>query len=191
MTHLLDEKLGPMAPFVIGLLRELDALGIDLCQPEIDHLCYRAASPGEYLLLSDCLADAGDLLVEGMIGGRPIATYRLHQPLHIQMRSKDGAAIDTQVPCIELAAPKPGRNHQAGLEHIELVVASLPALVAAHPQLAFKTGNMGDSRNPDVGLMLGSGQVKFHLRSLEAVIEEEIGTAAVVPVPKDYFTQQD
>lgn len=191
MTHILDEKLGPMAPFVIGLLRELDALGIDLLHPEIDHLCYRAASLDEYLILRDRLADAGDLLVEGMIGGRPIATYRLHQPLKIQMLSKDGRALDIRVPCIELAAPKPGRNHQAGLEHIELVVASLAALIAAYPQLAFKTGNMGDSRNPDVGLMLSSGQVKFHLRSLEAVIAEEIGTAAVVPVPGDYFVQQD
>ncbi len=39
-------------------------------------------------------------------GGRPIATYRLHQPV---------PHAHGIVPCIELAAPKPGRSHQAGL----------------------------------------------------------------------------
>ncbi|MNR27852.1 hypothetical protein D3C85_1451450 [compost metagenome] len=116
--------------------------------------------------------------MEGMIGGRPIATYRLHQPVCVN---------EVSVPCIELAAPKPGRSHQAGLEHIELVVPSLHALVAAHPVLPFKTGNIEDGRNPDVGLMLPSGQVKFHLRPLSEVIDEELGTGAVVPVPPDYY----
>ena len=91
------------------------------------------------------------------------------------------------VPCIELAAPKPGRSHQAGLEHIELVVPSLHELVAAHPGLPFKTGNILDGRNPDVGLMLPSGQIKFHLRTLSEVIDEELRTGAVVPVPRDYY----
>ena len=42
------------------------------------------------------------------------------------------------VPCIELAAPKAGRSHQAGLEHIELVVPSLTTLVTTHPDVPFK-----------------------------------------------------
>lgn len=118
------------------------------------------------------------MLVEGMIGGRPIATYQLHQPLLVG---------EVQVPCIELAAPKPGRVHQAGLEHIELVVASLQELVAHYPEQPFKTGNMLDTRNPDIGLMLPSGQIKFHLRPLAEVIAEEVATGSVVAVPADYF----
>ncbi|MGY3868919.1 VOC family protein [Aeromonas crassostreae] len=185
MTHPLDDTLGPMAPFAIGLLDELAALGIPLARPEIDHLCYRAASQEEYLALRGILAEAGSLLVEGMIGGRPIATYRFAQPLCFAWRGEP-----LTVPCIELAAPKPGRSHKAGLEHIELVVADLAALVAAHPALPFKTGNMASLRNPDVALMLASGQVKFHLLPLSAVIEEELATDAVVPVPADYFSRQ-
>ena len=38
-----------------------------------------------------------------------------------------------------------------------------------------------------MGLMLASGQIKFHLRSLAEVIEEELHTGAVVPVPADYY----
>ncbi|MNT91787.1 hypothetical protein D3C72_2329430 [compost metagenome] len=59
--------------------------------------------------------------------------------------------------------------------------------MAAHPALPFKTGNIEDGRNPDLGLMLPSGQVKFHLRPLSEVIDEELGTGAVVPVPPDYY----
>ncbi|ELM3616992.1 VOC family protein [Aeromonas sobria] len=180
MSHSLDSTLGPMAPFVSQLLAELAASGITIPQPTVDHLCYRAATLQEYRALSAVLAEAGTLLVEGMIGGRPIVTYQLHQPV---------LAGEVQVPCIELAAPKPGRVHQAGLEHIELVVASLQDLVARYPELPFKTGNMQDTRNPDIGLMLPSGQIKFHLRPLAEVIAEEVATGAVVAVPADYFEQ--
>ncbi|MDO2947916.1 VOC family protein [Aeromonas simiae] len=177
MVHPLDTLLGPQAPFVSSLLGQLAELGIDISHP-VDHLCYRAASREEYLRLRTALAQAGELLVEGMIGGRPIATFRYHQPVQLARHA---------VPCIELAAPKPGRSHQAGLEHIELVVPSLSSLVAAHPQLAFRTDNQLDGRNPDVALPLAGGQVKFHLRPLEAVIAEEKATGAVIPVPADLW----
>ncbi|WP_275907551.1 VOC family protein [Aeromonas sp. 5HA1] len=178
MFHPLDTTLGPMAPFVCQLLAELDQLAVHVNNINVDHLCYRAASLAEYQKLNAELATQGTLLVEGMIGGRPIATYQLHQSV---------LCGHVSVPCIELAAPKPGRNHQAGLEHIELVVPSLHELVAAYPDLPFKTANIDDLRNPDVGLMLASGQIKFHLRSLAEVIEEELHTGAVVPVPAGYY----
>lgn len=167
-----------MAPFVSRLLAELADCGPVIRDLQVDHLCYRAASLPEYRTLSALLAEAGTLLVEGMIGGRPIATYQLHQPVQ---------AEQVRVPCIELAAPKPGRVHQAGLEHIELVVSSLEELVTGYPALPFKTGNMLASRNPDIGLMLPSGQIKFHLRPLAEVIAEELASGAVVAVPDDYF----
>lgn len=44
-------------------------------------------------------------------------------------------------------------------------------LVAHYPEHPFKTGNMQDTRNPDIGLMLPSGQIqKFHLCPLAEVI---------------------
>ncbi|MGY3909453.1 VOC family protein [Aeromonas piscicola] len=178
MSHPLDTTLGPMAPFVCQMLTELAQRDVHVDPINVDHLCYRADTLVEYQALKQTLAAHGALLVEGMIGGRPIATYQLHHPVHCG---------DVSVPCIELAAPKLGRSHQAGLEHIELVVPSLPSLVAAHSDVPFKTGNMDDLRNPDVGLMLTSGQIKFHLRSLADVIEEELHTGAVVPVPTDYY----
>ena len=63
------------------------------------------------------------------------------------------------------------------------------ALLAAHPEVSFKTGNLRDERNPDVAVMLASGQIKFHLRTLAEVIEEELVSGAVVPVPAGYYDQ--
>ncbi|MGL6586713.1 hypothetical protein ACSZOO_18380 [Aeromonas hydrophila] len=48
---------------------------------------------------------------------------------------------------------------------------------------------MRDERNPDVAVMLASGQIKFHLRTLAEVIEEELVSGAVVPVPAGYYDQ--
>lgn len=177
MNHPLDPLLGPQARFVANLLAQLAVRGIDTAHP-IDHLCYRAASRSEYLHLRSELASQGELLVEGMIGGRPIATYRYHQPV---------MAGDACVSCIELAAPKPGRTHQCGLEHIEMVVPSLEALLVAHPALPFRTDNQHDPRNPDLALALQGGQVKFHLRPLAVVIAEEKASGAVAPVPASYW----
>ena len=69
------------------------------------------------------------------------------------------------------------------------MVPSLDALLAAHPEVSFKTGNLRDERNPDVAVMLASGQIKFHLRTLAEVIEEELVSGAVVPVPAGYYDQ--
>ncbi|MGL5037829.1 MAG: VOC family protein [Aeromonas sp.] len=178
MSHLLDSELGLMAPFVAQLLTELAASGVTLSRYEADHLCYRAATLPDYQHLTQVLAQAGTLLVEGMIGGRPIATFTLYQPLQVG---------EMTIACIELAAPKPGRLHQAGLEHIELVVPSLEVLVERYPHLPFKTTNIRDHRNPDISLMLPSGQIKFHLSPLADIIAQELITGAVVPVPENYF----
>lgn len=177
MSHPLDSILGPQGPFVSLLLSQLAELGVETGYP-VDHLCYRAADNQEYLRLRALLEQAGELLVEGMIGGRPIATYRYHQPVVSGVVS---------VPCIELAAPKPGRSHQAGLEHIEMVIPSLEAFMAAHPHCVFRTDNQHDLRNPDIALTLGGGQVKFHLRTLETVIAEEVSWGEVCQVPGDYW----
>ncbi|PJG60371.1 hypothetical protein CUC53_02375 [Aeromonas cavernicola] len=178
MNHPLDSTLGPLAPFVSNLLTELAASGVNMSPPHIDHLCYRAATLGEYRRLRQVLAAHGELLVEGMIGGRPIATYQLTEPVTF-----DGCSV----PCIELAAPKPGRQHRVGLEHIEWVVCSLADLVADYPDVPFKTENMMKARNPDVVLALPSGQIKFHLTSLAAVIADEVLRGEVVVVPADYY----
>ena len=66
-------------------------------------------------LIRNIVPRFGTLLIESMIGGRPIATVRLLEPLQHQ-----GFAVQ----CLEIPSPKEGSHYSAGLEHAELVIGS-------------------------------------------------------------------
>ncbi|GAA3720685.1 VOC family protein [Oceanisphaera sediminis] len=173
MVDLLGDVRGFMAQLEQGLL----GYGLPPTLGHMDHVCYRAATPQEYLQLRNALARFGDCLVEGMIGNRPIITYRLHQPL----TSPFGP-----VPCLELAAPKAGKQHLHGLEHGEIVVSKLQQLLIDYPNVPFNTKGLAGT-SPELTLTLAPYQVKFHPRSLADTIALEIARGEVVPVPDDYF----
>ncbi|CAE7823154.1 unnamed protein product, partial [Symbiodinium microadriaticum] len=93
-----------------------------------------------------------------MIGGRPISTYELNDPIQHQ---------EWSVRCIEVASPKPGRgsSHGHGLEHAEVVVgadidsplhsqALLQAFMAAYPEIHFDTRALDKELNADVSIIL-------------------------------------
>ncbi|WMC12075.1 VOC family protein [Oceanimonas pelagia] len=174
MVSPIHALLGDTDAFFSQLAEAMAAHGLPATLGPMDHLCYRAASNAEYVLLKERLAEHGRVLVEGMIGGRPIMTYALHRPL---------ASPFGPVPCLELAAPKAGKAHHTGLEHGEMVVPSLPALLARYPHVPFNQKGMPD----ELTLALPPLQVKFHCQSLADTIATEIAEGLVVPVPEDYF----
>lgn len=68
----------------------------------IDHVCYRCKTIDEYhSIKSSLLVDnkIGDVLVEGIIGGRMICTVRLHHPIKYR---------HFNIHCIEIPSPKEG-----------------------------------------------------------------------------------
>ena len=66
-------------------------------------------------LIRNIVPRFGTLLIESMIGGRPIATVRLLEPLQ-----HEGFVVQ----CLEIPSPKEGSHYSAGLEHAELVIGS-------------------------------------------------------------------
>ncbi|WP_237332730.1 VOC family protein [Zobellella iuensis] len=174
---MLKQLLGDPRPFFEQLARGLQEHGLPLALGPMDHICYRAESNDQYLELRQALATEGDCLVEGMIAGRPIITFRLHQPL---------AGPFGPVPCLELAAPKPGKTHLHGLEHGEIVVPELEQLLRDYPAVPFDTRGLAQ-HPPELTLALAPYQLKFHLQSLADTIAAEIARNEVVPVPADYF----
>ncbi|MFP2767955.1 VOC family protein [Oceanisphaera sp. KMM 10153] len=173
----LDELLGEPHHFLAELELGLLDHGLPPALGPMDHICYRAADPQEYLRLRSALARFGDCLVEGMIGNRPIITFRLHQPL---------ASSFGPIPCIELAAPKAGKQHRHGLEHGEIVVNNLQQLLADYPWIPFNTRGL-QGHPPELTLALPPYQVKFHHHSLADTIALEIARGEVIPVPADYW----
>ena len=87
-----------------------------LFRREIDHVCYRCETVAEYLDFKSRLMPFGSALEEGMIGGRPILTFLLTEPIVF----KD----HWRIRCLEIPCPKPGRHYARGLEHAEVVLCN-------------------------------------------------------------------
>jgi predicted metalloenzyme YecM len=179
-------KIQLAAPaFIAAVVERCETLhGIDVRPYQADHVCWRCETVKEYLLVcADMKASGAERLAEGMIGGRPISTFRLAQPLCATL--KDGTAFEVE--CVEVPCPKPGRFYASGLEHVEFVVGD-PVLgegvqgTAALERFRRAVGDVVefDERaftkdiNPDISLKLGemNGRLvscKFHSRPLSEV----------------------
>lgn len=160
-------------PFLDRLFTALEAFPGSLDHLFLDHICYRVETVAAYERLRDLLAAENELLVEGLIGGRRIATFKLAEPLVYHQRL---------IPLLELPEPKDGSFYEEGWEHVEFVTDRplaefaqfAPALLSA-TATGFDRKGMKKARNADLRVKLGHGlNVKFHERSLEEVIAEEM-----------------
>ncbi|MEZ4789767.1 MAG: VOC family protein [Flavobacteriales bacterium] len=152
------------------LQRVFDALltdGVDVADLVLDHICFPVATPDRYIVWKDLLSKNGELLGDHMIGGRPISTFKLHEPI---------IHLDRRITVVELPAPKEGSPYTEGWEHVEFVVGIDPrAFAAHHPSLPWDMSGADKASNPDVRLGYDGFSVTFHERSLEEVIAGEQG----------------
>ena len=131
-----------------------------------DHACYRVKTLEEYESYKEKLNLIGDLLIESMVGGRLISTFRLHESLK-------GKTFETNI--IELPQPKPNRVYELGFEHLEFVISEdFKSFSEKHKDLEFDWKGADKSFNPELRLPLGETSVKFHHQTLERVIEIEM-----------------
>lgn len=153
--------------FLQKLIDAVEGDGIPTSALVLDHVCYRVETMARYATWKDHLSKNGRLLGEPLIGGRPIATFKLNEPFIFQ-----GRAIDV----VELPAPKEGSSYAEGYEHAEFVVGMDPKMFAQRaPRLRWDVSGANKPVNADVRLSYDGFSVKFHERSLEAVIAQEQG----------------
>lgn len=161
----IDQLLGSPNPLLDKVFTALQKDGIGVATYELDHICYRVAEMDRYVELKEQIAGLGQLLGENTIGGRPIASFRLNEPIRYRER---------EIYVLELPAPKVGSDYPEGFEHVEFVIdRDLEAFVAQYPALAFKTKGIHKGVNADVQLVYPGFGVKFHRQSLEDVIRSE------------------
>lgn len=160
------EVLEQIPAFVKHIEFELKGLGIDVKAYPVDHVCFRVKTWAEYEKYKIEFSKVGKLLSEAQIGGRPIATYQFHQAIK---------AGDRLIPCIELPAPKAGKEYPTALEHCEFVISqSFVSFAAVNSGLAWDWAGSKKVFNPELGLQLAPGlAVKFHHMSLMEVIRLE------------------
>lgn len=157
------ERIQREGKYFLGLIKN-EVHEFNLSSP--DHICYRTESKEEYEILKSSFDEISKLLIESEIGGRNIATYKLHNKICLDNWS---------VSVIELAAPKEGSNYESGFEHAEFVIEeSFEGFMSSHPHYKWSTSSMNKEINPEIRIKLSDNlSVKFHHQSLEKVIEWE------------------
>jgi predicted metalloenzyme YecM len=170
----LTDVIGDYDTFLAATIDKVVAAGFDLKDfSQLDHLCYRTISTENYEAKKQQMIEFGTLLTETIVNGRPIAVFRLKQPLY---------SGPWRVDVLELPAPKAGAAKPEGLEHIELVL--FDDIATFLQKYADKTFNMVAADrgiNPEIAYDLGDRAVKFHLLSLGTVtyIEDKLGITEV------------
>ena len=163
MNQPVNKILGAIAPFYEALMSALKKDGIDPNHYICDHFCYRVETLERYRILKNELGQIGQMISEKEIGGRPIATFLLKEPLTIG---------NHLVECIELPAPKKGISYKEGFEHLELVInESFETFIARYPHIEFEMKGANKPVNPEIRVKYGTLSVKFHHYPLSYVIQ--------------------
>jgi uncharacterized protein len=159
----LQTIIGDYQTFLKQILQEIEDEGFDLSDfVQMDHICYRVTSRESYDIKKQELAKVGKLLGEAQVNGRPIATFRLLEPIRYR---------NWRIDAIELPAPKEGTEMKEGLEHVELVLFDdKEDFLKKYATKQFEMRAADRVVNPEIGFKLPSYTVKFHLLNLPAVL---------------------
>ena len=103
VEHPCSAIIGSAARFLMVLTEKTKNLGIDITQQEIDHVCYRCSTVSEYQRVCADLQEYGEILLNSMIGGRPIAMVSLSEPIlysHWSVRCIEGVYMYIPKPSV-------------------------------------------------------------------------------------------
>lgn len=165
MSKSLSEVISDPIVFLEDLFSKIEDIDLDVENFELDHICYRVESVGEYNSKKLELLNFGELLVESMVGGRLISTFKLKEPILFRNR---------KIYLVELPSPKSSHSYKTGLEHAEFVTKQpLQKIVDRYPQYSFEVFGIHKKINADITLKLGEYCIRFHNQSLEEVIKLE------------------
>lgn len=165
MEKKLSEIIGDPIFFLDDLFKRLDDIELDVESYELDHICYRVETTAEYEIKKKELLSLGELLIESMVNGRMISTFKLFTPIEFKKR---------KIYLLELPSPKSQHSYKSGLEHVEFVTKlPLQKIVDKYPQYSFEVFGIHKKINADITLKLGEYCIRFHNQSLEEVIKLE------------------
>jgi len=166
----LQATIGDYHTFLKQIITEIQGEGFDLADfSQMDHMCYRVSSFEAYATKKQELAAFGRLLGETQVNGRPIATFRLFEPIRYE---------NWRIDAIELPAPKEGIETVEGLEHVELVLLDdKEDFLKKYSYKQFDMRSADRGINPEIGFKLPTYTVKFHLLNLPTVVylENKLG----------------
>ena len=161
----LNEIIGDPILFLDDLFSRINDIELRVENYELDHICYRVTSVDQYKIKKNELMNYGELLIESMVNGRLISTFKLHEPIIYGKR---------KIFLVELPSPKTSHSYEEGLEHVEFVTKEpLQKIIDRYPQYSFEVFGIHKKINADITLKLGDYCIRFHNQSLEDVIAFE------------------
>ncbi|MBC7540465.1 MAG: VOC family protein [Bacteriovorax sp.] len=165
MEKTLADVIGDYNFFLEDLFSKISEIELNVEKYELDHICYRVQSINEYKSKKEELSHFGELLIESMVNGRLISTFKLIEPIAFKNR---------KIFLIELPSPKSMHSYANGLEHVEFVTKEpLQKIVDRYPQYSFEVFGIHKKINADITLKLGEYCIRFHNQNLEDVIKLE------------------
>ncbi|WP_312836993.1 VOC family protein [Pantoea sp.] len=180
----LDDLRIDLARFDAALQDLAQRLGLTFADLEADHIAVRCNQIATAERWQRGLLQIGTRFSEAMINGRPIALFRLHQPLQLG---------SWQLSVIELPWPGQKLYRHEGWEHVEIVLRGEPetlgmramALLSdaglSQPGISFKTSSpQGENErlpNPTLAVTDGQTTIKFHPWRLEEIVASEAESA--------------
>ncbi len=162
----IKNTIGEYEKFLDEVFANLEHSKIDVSGYFCDHLGFRASSEEHYHKMKDRMQKLGEILGEVVVSGRGILVVKLENPIQYK---------NFAIPCVEVLAPKPGFDYGIGLEHVEFVVdMPLKDFMAKYPDIEFITKSLDRQSNPEIGIMFGKANVKFHNLPVEEVVKDNI-----------------
>lgn len=152
--------------FLDKLHGDIEAKGIDVSSYHLDHFGYQCSSNEDYDKLKPELLAVAEMVSENIVGGRRVGIFKFNTPLPYNGKG---------IPAVELVAPKEGQICPSALEHAEFVIdTDFDSFVQKYPNLDWDLTALNQPTFPMVKLKLSENtQVKFHLKPVLEIIEEE------------------
>jgi predicted metalloenzyme YecM len=162
------ELIGDYRAFTALQRDRLATRGIDIAPYALSHLAVRVPEWDQYVHLRTLLERHAAASFENVWNGRPISLILLAEPLRVL----DGQ----EIPLIELIPPVHQRVYKMGMEHFGVVVGEEVDDFSRRHRAALTGQQFQNQWNePYYILFEDFTHVKFHSRSLRAVVELQGG----------------
>ncbi|MGU3643360.1 VOC family protein [Microbacterium sp. C23T] len=169
MVDPVADVIGDYAGFVARQGARLRERGIDISAYELGHLAVRVPEWELYVHQRTLLERHAVASFENVWNGRPISLILLAEPLR--------AGGGKEIPLIELIPPVHQRVYKMGMEHFGVVIGDdVDAFSRQHRAVLTGQQFQNEWNEPYYILFEDFTHVKFHRRSLRAVVELQGGT---------------
>ncbi len=152
--------------FLDRLFEDLEKVGIDVSNLEMDHIAYKTSSEKEYFDLMPDFLKIGSLVKESIVRERRVGIFKLNKPWYYK---------DYTISAVELIAPKKDEIIKPGFEHAEFVLnESYKSFMKRTPNLDWDITVMNSDLFSMIKLkLMNNMQVKFHQIPILEIVEKE------------------